>query len=308
MVYAAAVIPTNVSNNQILKDFIIDLGTISKLITFSTSNMPLIEKENKLFVCMFGGEAVIETHNVSDKPYKDKPVINPSQIEEELDLEGEYFIELLESLRILAQSGTRAEERAVYFDGEFAYVYSGIVVGRFPVKFVDVALQLSDVDSILCLFKGVSKIKVQVTETTVIFSAENRRLHLNKRKLKLADEIKDTNIDITSGVRVDSKAIFDVVNVLDYMPSNSGIINLISKDYGFDIISPQRNGENNSTFPIQSTLIGSGFTSSVRLSLKEVKTYMRSFKGIITLGVRGEKLFISGDIGAVSVSGDVVNK
>ena len=302
MSYIRSVINTVVTDKQILGHYVVGLPTMTKLSTFGSSQIPIIEEDNQLYAFIYGGKVPLETHNVAVKLYEQHSI--KSKLVSENDLNGELFIDMLKAAVVLATSGSRAEERACYIDEDAAYVYSGIIVAKFEGKFEPMVLQLTDLAAIVSYFGDVKDlIKVKVYEKEISFIVLENILVLPRKKLVLDPVLKDSAMEITDGVSVETSALFDIVNLLDYMPSNSGVCNILQRDFGFTISSPQKSGSVKSDFDIQAAPIGKGITGSVRISLKALKVYLRAFSGMITVGVKGNKLIIRGTVGSLVVSG-----
>jgi hypothetical protein len=298
-------INTIITDKQILDTYVVDLNTMAKLLTFGANQIPILEVDKQLSAFIYGGRIPIETHNVTKKSYVDYKI--QSKELSKVSVNGENLVHMLNSAAILAASGSRAEERAIYLDEGAAYVYSGSVVGKFEGKFTDICLQMTDINSVILFFADVKdNVDITIYESEVKFSFMDRTLVLPKKKLVLEDTIKESVVEITNGVSVDSKAVYDILNVLDHMPQNSGIINILHKDFGFTISSPQRAGSYKSNFDIQASIIGKGITGSLRLSLKALKTYVRAFPGTVSIGVKSNRLFIKSEKGSLVVTGNAI--
>ena len=307
MIYAKQVINTPMNQKQILNPYVVDLSSVAKIVSFACGSVPFVEIENNLFVYLYGGNIFMETHNVDKKIYAD--YVFGSEKLATFEVNAEEFVSKLKSLYILISGGTRAEERAVYFEKDKAYIYSGNVTGNFPGTFEKFTMQMVDLESVIVFFKNAKdKMVVNIYEKEIEFLyGDTHQMVLPKKKLELSDDIKELSIEVKDGIEVDAQVIYDIVNVLDGVPSNSGIANLHSKDYGIDIVSPDRSGKSESSFPVQATPIGEGVSDSLRVSVRSLKIYMKAFKGLVSLGIKGGKLFVQSNTGNIVVSGNVIN-
>lgn len=307
MVYVRQLVNTVLNEKQILNPYVVDLNSVSKIVAFAQGSVPFVEIETSLFVYMYGGNIFMETHNVEKKLYEAYKF--KSQVNSTFEVNGEEFIARLKSLYILVANGTRAEERAVYFEKDNAFIYSGNVIGNFPGKFEHFTLQMVDIESIVWFFKNAKDlIRVNLYDSEIEFLYKNtHQMVLPRKKLELADDVKGMSIVVKDGVKVDAQVIYDIVNVLDHVPSNSGVVNLLSKEYGFNIVSPDRSGKSESAFPVQATQIGTGVSDSLRVSIKSLRTYMKAFKGLVSVGIKSGKLYVQSDSGNIVVSGNIIN-
>ena len=151
---------------------------------------------------------------------------------------------------VLSKTGTRATERAVYFDDNCAYIYSGAVVGQFEGKFTNMVLQNNDIELILKFF-SLSKgdIEVEVCENYVVLRTGKDYLMLQRKTLELPQTAK-LPIKTNFGVKIDAKTLWEIVKILESIPTNSGVVDFSLTGSGLDIVAPSRLEGKTSRFSI----------------------------------------------------------
>lgn len=302
MSYAEQDLKINANDNPIQREYVVALNSLNKVLSFGSAQVPIIEKEDNLYAYLYGGQVYIEHQEVSLSYYDEFRM--EGEIESEHELDAEVFLATVRDLTPLITASARSEERAIYFAKDAAYVYSGVVVGAFAGNFTDVTLQLVDTDSVLQMFKGYSgTIKLIKYPNYLVFSTKDRKLCMPRKTLKLDDALKVQIREPKEGVNVNAVALYDILNVLSNLPQNSGVVSLIKTENGLTVESPQRSGEESSTFPLQATQIGDGIKGNLKVPVRSIKDYLRAFKNSVILNIVDNKLTIYGDNRILEISG-----
>lgn len=302
LIYGHKTIKLTNYDNPLLGEYIVDADSLIKVIAQSSSQTVLVSDENKvLYGYLYGGDLFLQTQKVSTKFYN-TPDLGKRRTKTIVDTES--FINVLQSLLILSETATRAEERAVYFENEEAFVYSGAVFGKFNIKSTSMTLQNFDIHSLVAFFgNSVGELIIEIYEKHIKFKNEDGFLIFLKKKMSLSDDVKVNGGEIEDGIRVDPKMIRDIAKVLYASPTNSGIATLKKTEYGIDLVSITRNGEHSSNFPIYASIQGKGLSKeSVNIPLKMLIKYLEVFSDSVLLNMK-DKLYIKGETGYLVVSG-----
>ena len=300
VVYAHKEVPIEPSESQLSGDFVIDFRSFAKVFLLPGPNMLLFSEDNTLYSRVFGGNVFIPVMNVIKDPYEQP---DAGKLLSSFVIEGEKLITLFRSFLVLSKTGTRATERAVYFDDNCAYIYSGAVVGQFEGKFTNMVLQNNDIELILKFF-SLSKgdIEVEVCENYVVLRTGKDYLMLQRKTLELPQTAK-LPIKTNFGVKIDAKTLWEIVKILESIPTNSGVVDFSLTGSGLDIVAPSRLEGKTSRFSILGEEVGSGNDKQIRVSLKLLKNYIAAFSGEILFSFAGGKVIIVGELGSVLIMG-----
>lgn len=300
IVYAYREVPIDPTENQLSGDFVIDFRSFAKVFTLPGPSMLLFNEEGTLYTRVFGGDVFLPVMNVVKDPYK---IPDAGQQISSFTIEAPHFVELLKRMLILSKTGTRATERAVYFDNKNAYIYSGAVVGQFGGEFTDLVLQNNDIELIIRFFsltKG--EIEVEVCEKYVIFRTGRDFLMVQKKTLELPQAAKNP-VKVDYGLRLDSKILKEIIKILEAIPTNSGVVDFRVADDGLEIEAPSRIEGKISKFSILGDVVGTGMDKHIRVSLKLLKNYMNAFDNEILFSFVGGRITIVGEQGAIMIVG-----
>lgn len=300
VVYAHREVPIDPSENQLSGDFVIDFRSFDRVFTLPGPNMLMFNDEGTLYSRVFGGDVFIPVLNVIKDPYE-QPQAGKSV--SAFKIEGEKLVELLKSLLVLSKTGTRATERAVYFDEACAYIYSGAVVGQFEGKFTEMVLQNSDIELVIRFFSQCkNEVEIEVCENYVVFRTGRDYLMLQRKTLELPQTAK-VPIKTSFGVKIDAKTLREIVKILESIPSNSGVVDFRLVPDGLEVVAPSRHEGKTSKFTILGEEVGSGNEKSIRVSLKLLKNYIAAFSGEVIFSFSAGKITIVGELGSVLITG-----
>ena len=314
---------------NVLKDsYVVDIATAVRVLSLGATPIPFevckgSHKEG-LVAHVLSGTVPVDTHKVSFKPY------------EGVDLgggfDGEYvipcggFLSMLETVSVLASTGTLSDERAVYIDESCAYVYSGVVTSKIEGDFAPLVLQLLDMSILIAFFAEYrsSSLVVRVYAKYVEFALgeldgkREVRVVLPRRALSLDSSVKKVD-RVDDGVVLNITDISNILDLLENLPANSGILEIrpvvgevVTGVSGVSLISRQLSGERDSSFELLGSVRGSGVETSVRVSVQVLRLVLKGMRGKVSsevlIGTDTAKLYLKTPDMLVVLSGMVVGK
>lgn len=286
--------------------FIISIDNMMKVFTASQGYLLLYEEDKSIYGYVFGGKVFIETYAV------DKDICSKDHLIKQLSAKADNkkevskdFVEVMRNLFELVHTGTRSEERALYFIDDNAYIYSGIVLGRFKGIGMNLTLQDVDVSTLVRFFFDVeSNIEIEDFGVYMRYSYNGRSIYIGRRGLKLSDDMKYQSAQTESGVTVDSGRVKTIVNFLIGMGNNNGILDIDSDEKGVSLVCNQKVEEYFSSFTIDGKILGDGI-KYVKIPLDILKNFLKVFKNEVRFQTVGNKLYIVGEFGEIVIFGNI---
>ena len=257
--------------------YIISIDNILKIYSVSQGYLLLYEEEGSMYGYVLGGKVFLETYKVEkDICAKDflMNYLNESK-SEDTDVSSD-FISIMKNLFDIVHTGTRMEERALYFEGEYVYIYSGIVLGRFKGANINITLQDIDVSTLVRYFfdtQGIIHIKDY--NKYVLYSCKGREIYIGRRGLKLSDDMKYNHLDVKDKLSVNAEKVRTIVSFLLGIGNNTGIVQLSSENDGLRVICNHKVTEYFSSFKVYGQLLGGGI-SEIRIPMDVIQTFLKS--------------------------------
>jgi hypothetical protein len=285
---------------------IISVDTLLRVFSASTGYLCLFEEETDMYGYVFGGKVYLETVRVETdictKEYLTEQLSTAAQSTTQV---SPVFISTLRMLYDIIKTGSRIEEKAIYFKDDSTYIYSGVVLGEFKGVGCDLTLQDIDISTLARFFFDVNEI-ITITDHDIFmkYTSGGRSVYLAKRGLELSDDMRYQGLKSKSGVSVDVNEIMTIVSFLLGLPNNAGSINITPADGGLVLTCFQKAIENSSNFKLKGIVSGDGI-EEVKMQLDVLKTFLRVFKGQVTLKTNGNKLYVSGDEGEIVIFGNL---
>lgn len=303
-VMAISEVPVKFSG--ILTSQIISVDTLLRVFSASKGYLCLFEEESNIFGYVFGGKVYLETFRVEtdicSKEYLMDQLSSESKGEKKVT---PAFIGTLKMLYDIVKTGSRIEEKAIYFTEEATYIYSGIVMGKFPSLGINITLQDIDISTLAKFFFDVtSDVTVADHDIFIKFSYGGRSVYLAKRGLRLSDDMKYVGLVSKDSVDVSVSAMLSIVSFLIGLPNNTGILNIAPTQGGLSLTCFQKAFDNSSSFKVPGGVSGEGVTE-VKIQLDVLKTFMRIFKTNVNLKTNSNKLYVTGQEGDLVIFGNL---
>lgn len=285
---------------------IISIDTFLRVYSVSRGYLFIYEDEGNLYSYAFGGRVYLETlvlvKDICTKEHLVEQLNSKPTKQESVPM---TFISTLKTLYEIIRTGTRIEEKAIYFKGEDTFIYSGIVTGKFPGFGVDLVLQDLDISTLARFFFDVTgTITISDHEIFLKFSYGGRNVFLAKRGLTLSDDMKHRQVKSNDFVSVNMEQVLTIVGFLINLPNNTGVLDISVGSQGLNLVCFQKAMENNSSFKVNGHVSGSGI-GDIKLNLDTMKTFLRVFKSQVELRSQDNKLHVSGPEGEMTVFGNM---
>lgn len=292
--------------NGVPSSYIISVDTMLKIYNASSGYIMLYEEEGNIYGYVFGGKVYIETFKVEtdicSKEYLVEQMAVPVVSSSEVD---PLFINTLRTLYDIVRTGSRIEEKAIYFEGEDTYIYAGMVMGKFKGVGISLTLQDVDISTVARYFFDVDgKITISDHDLFLKITYKNREVYLAKRGLKLSEDMRYTGIESKDGVQVQIGEVQKITNFLLNMSNNTGVLNLQTSPKGLVLSCQQKALDYLSTFYVDGVVHGNGI-GTAKIPLDVLKTFTRIFGGNVLLRTDRNKTYISGDIGSIVIFGNL---
>lgn len=298
-----SVVPAKVTGQMI--SCVVSVNTFLRVFSASRGYMYMFQNTG-LYGYVFGGRVFIETYNVErDICTKEHLVHQLESKAAEVKTVDNRFVGTLKSLYLLVRTGTRLEEKAIYFKGQFTYIYSGIVMGRFPGVGLDLTLQDIDINTLSRVF--FDHHEAIIIEDHVLFikyTAAGRSVYLAKRGLHLSDDMMYKEHASFDTVEVDVTRINVVVNFLLGMVNNTGVLAIENGGMGLKLTCYQKSMDYDSNFHVPGSVQGKG-VSKINIALNTLKTFLAVFPSRIKLATSDGRLFVGGLEGDIVIFGNL---
>jgi hypothetical protein len=294
------------SNEGKMGSFIVSVDTMLKVYSASSGYVYLFEEDGNLYSWVFGGRVYIETFRVdTDICAKDYLISMLSTKSEGVSKIDPMFVSTLKGLYDVVRSGSRIEEKALYFEGAHTYIYSGIVMGKFKGIGLDITLQDVDISTLArYFFDAKEAITLEDYGSFFKYTYGSRRVYLAKRGFKLDSDMRFIDTVSKDSVSCEIGDIQKVVNFLSSMSNNTGLVTLSNSSNGLVMSCQQKALDYVSEFPIMGTVIGKG-VGTVRVPLDILKTFTRIFTGKVTIQTENSKTYISSAAGSIVIFGSL---
>ena len=283
-----------IASEEVIESCIISVDTMLKIFSASRGYIFIFEEDKNLYSYVLGGKVYIETFKVGTDICSKEYLMDQLSVKavEEYTV-NQNFIAIIRMLYDIVRTGSRIEEKAIYFEGDNTYIYSGIVMGKFIGAGVNLTLQDIDISTVLRFFFDVNgDIKISDHDIFMKFSYGHRSVYLAKRTLKLSDDMKYQGITVNDNVTVNIDNVKSIVSFLINMANNIGILNIQPASDGVMLVCFQRTLDYNSIFKVKGMVSGYGI-SEVKIPLSILKVFMKVFDGNVKLKTSGNKLYIS---------------
>lgn len=298
-----------VQHSGVMTSQIISVDTLLRVFSASTGYLFLYEEINDakdIYGYIFGGKVYLETVRVdTDICTKEYLTSQLGSTAVRTDSVSSAFIGTLKLLYDIIRTGSRIEEKAIYFKEDYTYIYSGVVLGQFPGLGIDMTLQDIDISTLAkFFFDSTDPIEISTHDIFMKYTCGGRSVYLAKRNLELSNDMKYVGLVSKSSVTVDVNSVIKIVSFLLGLPNNSGVLNIGPSEKGLLLTCFQKALENSSDFKIQGITTGDGI-SDVKMQLDVLKTFLRIFKEQVTLRTSENKLYISGREGDIVIFGNL---
>jgi len=301
LIYCEKTFKVPSAEKKLCGSFVIDADSLIKLFRITETQIPLVKTGDDVFMRLFGGDLYLLTHGVSQEFYKESEL--GAEISS-ISLDAQDFLEKMRVYYLLSSKGSTAEERAVYFDKDQAYVYSGNVFGKFVGEFLETIFQTQDIQAINTFFRSAKgNIILSLYDNHVTVSIGEDRLVFLRKNLNLSEEVKNYNLKVNNGVTVSVDQISKILRVLEASPSSANVVELQSVEGGLQMVSTSKSEKSASEFMVKADKIGTGFNEKVSISVHVLYSYLVSFKGQIDISVRSNNLYLNGNIGDILIAG-----
>jgi hypothetical protein len=294
-----------VKMSGVVSNFIISVETMLKVFSASHGYMFLFEENSNIYGYVLGGRVYLETYKVTvdicAKEYLMEQM-STSVIEETST--DQKFISTLKMLYEVVKSGSRIEEKAIYFEKDATYIYAGIVMGMFEGLGLKLTLQDIDINTLSKYFfdtEGI--IKINDHGIFLKFTSNGREVYLQKRGLTLSDDMKYTDFSGKGSIQVPISSVNSIVSFLIGMSNNTGIASLESENDNLKITCYQKSLCDKSLFSIKGPSVGDGL-SEIKVPLSTLKTFTKVFNSQVTFRNNGSKLYLSGIEGKLVIFGN----
>jgi len=286
--------------------YILSIDTISKLFSASQGYMFLYEEEGNMYGYVFGGKVFLDTYSVEqDVCSKEYMIEKVGGTVAETKKVSKEFISIMRRLSEVIHTGTRMEERALYFVNEYVYIYSGMVMGRFKGIGVTLTLQDIDVSTLTRFFFDVdSDIKVEDYNIFMKYSSGERMLYMGKRGLSLSDEMKYQSLEKKDSIVASVDKIKTIISFLLNIGNNDGVVNISQEDRSVKLLCFKKAMNYSSAFKIAGTVTGDGI-SEVRLDMDAMRGFLKIFDGDLSLKTSGNKIYFENEDGGIVIYGNI---
>lgn len=301
-----AISDVKVKNSGSFTSHIVSVDTLLRVFSASRGYLFIFEEDSNLYAYVLGGKVYLETFKVeTDICSKEFLVDQISAVPSTVEKVGPKFVETLKQLYDIVRTGSRADEKAIYFKGNKTYIYSGVVLGEFPGFGLDLTVQDFDISTLIrYFFDTTGQVSIENHGIFMKFSSESRCVYLARRSMELSDDMKYSGYDSKDSAVVDVNSITSVVSFLIGLPNNTGILNITPCKDGVSLTCFQKALDNNSSFKARGIVTGDGI-SEVHLQLDTLKTFLKVFRGQVTLKTKDNRLYVSGPEGEIVIFGNL---
>ena len=286
---------------------IIDVKSFARMYSASIGRVFLYQDESDLYSFVFGGRAYVQTivveKDICSREHLVGQLSSKAKSEHMVD---ESFIHSLRKLYDVVRTGTRADEKAIYFKKDYTYIYSGIVMGRFPGHGLDLTVQDLDISSLARMFFDINgQLSIEDHDLFMRYSWGDRVIYLGKRSLELADDMAFKPYDTPNYATVNIDRFKNIVDFLISMPENEETLVVEPFERGVQLVSYQKQSETTSVFKLPGTIGGSG-VEKVHLQLGVLKTFLALFGTQVILKNNDNKLYFEEKgVGEIIVYGNI---
>lgn len=305
-VLAMSDVPVVASEGDVVKSCIVSIDTMLKIFSASRGYVFLYEDDGNLYGYVFGGKVYLETFRV------EKDICAREYLADQLSVKAvglsrvdSGFISMLKVLYEIVKGGSRIEEKAIYFEPDSTYIYSGIAVGKFPGFGISLTLQDLDISTVSKFFFDIKgDLVIEDHGIFVKYSYGSRSVYLARRGLVLSDDMKYVDTKVEDGVLVDVRQVQTIVGFLINMANNNGMLNIQPSPGGISLVCYQKALDYNSAFRVSGSVVGNSI-SEVRVPLGVLKTFIRIFGGSVSLTTVGNRIYLRGSEGKVAIFGNL---
>ena len=286
--------------------YILSIDNIIRIYTASQGYIFLYEDEGSMYGYVLGGKVFLETYKV------EKDICSKDYLMEQLNSDeaekvsiSEEFVNVMKNLYEIVHTGTRLEERALYFVNEYTYIYSGIVLGRFKGVGITMTLQDVDVSTLTRFFFDTdSTIIMQDFGKYVKYSNNGRSVYIGRRGLKLSEDMRYSSFETKNKVTVNPEKIKTIVAFLLGIGNNSGVLTVKKDDAGIKLTCSQKVEEYYSSFIVPGHVQGDSI-SEVKIPLDILRNFLKVFKSDVVLKTSGSRLYVEGELGEIVILGNM---